>query len=58
MQFIEDAAAVGVKAISLISDGESSLVDYYAESIERMDEAVSGWKTSLTRADRTRMTSP
>ena len=33
-QFIEDAAEIGVKGISLISDGESSLVDYYAESIE------------------------
>src|SRR5688572_27461156 len=34
MQFLEDAAEIGVKGISLISDGESSLVDYYAESIE------------------------
>jgi MoaA/NifB/PqqE/SkfB family radical SAM enzyme len=33
-QFLEDAAEIGVKGISLISDGESSLVDYYAESIE------------------------
>lgn len=32
--FLEDAAAIGVKGISLISDGESTLVDYYAESIE------------------------
>jgi MoaA/NifB/PqqE/SkfB family radical SAM enzyme len=34
MQFLEDAAEIGVKGISLISDGESTLVDYYAESIE------------------------
>ena len=33
-EFLEDAAAIGVKGISLISDGESSLVDYYADSIE------------------------
>lgn len=33
-QFLEDAAEIGVRGISLISDGESSLVDYYAESIE------------------------
>ena len=33
-QFLEDAAEIGVKGVSLISDGESSLVDYYAESIE------------------------
>lgn len=33
-EFLEDAAAIGVKGISLISDGESTLVDYYAESIE------------------------
>ena len=32
--FLEDAAEIGVKGISLISDGESTLVDYYAESIE------------------------
>lgn len=38
MQFIDDAAEIGVKGISLISDGESTLVDYYAESIERMHE--------------------
>jgi MoaA/NifB/PqqE/SkfB family radical SAM enzyme len=36
-EFLEDAAAIGVKGISLISDGESSLVDYYAESIEYAD---------------------
>ncbi len=38
MQFLEDAAEIGVKGISLISDGESSLVDYYAESIEYADK--------------------
>lgn len=32
--FLEDAAAVGVKGISLISDGESTLVPWYEESIE------------------------
>ena len=32
--FLEDAAEIGVKGISLISDGESTLVDYYEESIE------------------------
>lgn len=37
-EFIDDAAEIGVKGISLISDGESTLVDYYAESIERMSE--------------------
>lgn len=34
LQFLDDAAEIGVKGISLISDGESTLVDYYAESIE------------------------
>ena len=33
-QFLDDIAEIGVKGISLISDGESTLVDYYAESIE------------------------
>ena len=33
-EFLQDAAAIGVKGISLISDGESTLVDYYADSIE------------------------
>ena len=33
-EFHEDAAEIGVKGISLISDGESTLVDYYADSIE------------------------
>lgn len=33
-QFLEDAAEIGVKGVSLISDGESSMVDYYAESIQ------------------------
>lgn len=32
-QFLEDAAEIGVKGVSLISDGESSMVDYYADSI-------------------------
>lgn len=33
-EFLADAAELGVKGISLISDGESTLVDYYADSIE------------------------
>ena len=33
-QFFDDAAEVGVKGISLISDGESSMVDYYVDAIE------------------------
>jgi MoaA/NifB/PqqE/SkfB family radical SAM enzyme len=32
-QFLKDAAAIGVKGVSLISDGESTMVDYYADSI-------------------------
>ncbi len=32
-QFLEDAAEIGVKGISLISDGESTMVPYYADSI-------------------------
>src|SRR5690348_15666505 len=28
-QFLEDAAEIGVKGVSLISDGESSMVDFY-----------------------------
>lgn len=34
LQFLEDAAEIGVKGISLISDGESTVVPWYAESIE------------------------
>ena len=32
--FLSDAAEIGVRGISLISDGESSMVPWYAESIE------------------------
>ena len=32
--YLEDAAEIGVKGVSLISDGESSMVPFYAESIE------------------------
>lgn len=32
--FLEDCAEIGVKGVSLISDGESSLVPFYADSIE------------------------
>lgn len=32
--YLDDAAEIGVKGISLISDGESTLVPYYADSIE------------------------
>ena len=31
--FLEDAAEIGVKGISFISDGESTLVDWYADAI-------------------------
>jgi MoaA/NifB/PqqE/SkfB family radical SAM enzyme len=34
LDYLDDAAEIGVKGISLISDGESTLVPYYAESIE------------------------
>lgn len=34
LQFLEDAAEIGVKGVSLISDGESSIVPFYAESIQ------------------------
>lgn len=33
LQFLDDAAEIGVKGVSLISDGESSIVPFYAESI-------------------------
>ena len=33
-EFLEDCAEIGVKGVSLISDGESSLVPFYADSIE------------------------
>lgn len=33
-EFLEDAAAIGVKGVSLISDGESTVVPWYADSIE------------------------
>jgi pyruvate-formate lyase-activating enzyme len=32
--FLEDAASIGVKGVSLISDGESTVVPWYEESIE------------------------
>ena len=32
--FLEDAAQIGVKGVSLISDGESTVVPWYEESIE------------------------
>ncbi len=32
--FLDDAAEIGVKGVSLISDGESTVVPWYAESIE------------------------
>ncbi len=34
LDFLQDAADIGVKGVSLISDGESTLVPWYAESIE------------------------
>jgi MoaA/NifB/PqqE/SkfB family radical SAM enzyme len=33
-QFLEDAAEIGVKGVSLISDGESTEVPFFAESIQ------------------------
>jgi len=33
-RFLEDAAEIGVKGVSLISDGESTVVPWYEESIE------------------------
>lgn len=33
-QFLEDAAEMGVKGVSLISDGESTMVPFFAESVE------------------------
>jgi hypothetical protein len=32
--FLEDAASIGIKGISFISDGESTMVDWYADAIE------------------------
>jgi MoaA/NifB/PqqE/SkfB family radical SAM enzyme len=32
--FLEDMAEIGVKGVSLISDGESTEVDYFADSVE------------------------
>lgn len=34
LDYLDDAAEIGVKGISLISDGESTLVPYYADSVE------------------------
>src|SRR3972149_10794760 len=34
MQFLEDAAEIGVLAMNYISDGESTMVPWYAESVE------------------------
>ena len=34
LDFLEDAAAIGVKGVSLISDGESTVVPFYERSIE------------------------
>lgn len=34
LNFLDDAAEIGVKGISLISDGESTVVPWYEESIE------------------------
>jgi MoaA/NifB/PqqE/SkfB family radical SAM enzyme len=33
-EFLEDAAEIGVKGVSLISDGESTVVPWYEESVE------------------------
>jgi MoaA/NifB/PqqE/SkfB family radical SAM enzyme len=34
LDFLKDAAAIGVKGVSLISDGESTEVPFFAESVE------------------------
>jgi len=34
LEFLDDAAEIGVKGVSLISDGESTVVPYYERSIE------------------------
>lgn len=34
LQFLEDAAEIGVKGVSLISDGESTEVPFFAESVQ------------------------
>src|SRR6266498_360226 len=33
-RYLEDAAEIGVKGVSLISDGESTMVPWYADSVE------------------------
>ena len=35
MQFLEDSAEIGVLAMNYISDGESTMVPWYAEAVER-----------------------
>lgn len=35
MQFLEDAAEIGVLAMNYISDGESTMVPWYAEAVEK-----------------------
>jgi len=35
MQFLEDAAEIGVLAMNFISDGESTMVPWYAEAVEK-----------------------
>jgi len=34
-QFLEDAADIGVKGVSFISDGESTVVPWYADAVEK-----------------------
>lgn len=38
ISFLEDAAEIGVLAMSYISDGESTMVPWYAESVEKAAE--------------------
>jgi hypothetical protein len=52
-EFLADAAEIGVRGISLISDGESTLVDYYAESIEEMARLGIGWASGPTASPST-----
>jgi MoaA/NifB/PqqE/SkfB family radical SAM enzyme len=38
-QFLEDAAEIGVLAMNYISDGESTMVPWYADSVERATDS-------------------
>ena len=38
MEFLDDAAEIGVLAMNFISDGESTMVPWYAEAVEKATE--------------------